>query len=76
MSLIEMALAFVLNHPALTAAIIGPRAIDPLESRFPAADVSWTTGCLSASTKPSPSLNVNPADAGRHPALEPAAQRR
>jgi len=65
MSLIEMAIAFVLDHPALTAAIIGPRAIDPLESQLPAADVSWTTGCFERidETVP-PGLNVNPADAG------------
>src|SRR5213079_1111759 len=30
-SLIHMALAFVVNHPAVTSAIIGPRKMDPLE---------------------------------------------
>jgi hypothetical protein len=39
MSLIELAIAFVLNHPAVTAAIIGPRTMEQLESQLPAADV-------------------------------------
>src|SRR3954463_2091813 len=32
LSLIHMALAFVINHPAVTAAIIGPRTFEQLES--------------------------------------------
>ena len=31
-SLIHMALAFVIRHPAVTAAIIGPRTMEQLES--------------------------------------------
>src|SRR4051794_13474772 len=31
MSLIQMALAFVINHPAVTSAIIGPRTMEQLE---------------------------------------------
>ncbi|HYB22878.1 MAG TPA: aldo/keto reductase, partial [Solirubrobacteraceae bacterium] len=38
MSLIEMALAFVTNHPAVTAAIIGPRTLEQLESQLPALE--------------------------------------
>jgi aryl-alcohol dehydrogenase-like predicted oxidoreductase len=34
MTLIEMALAFVLNHPAVTAPIIGPRTMEQLESQL------------------------------------------
>ena len=37
-TLIEMALAFVIEHPAVTAAIIGPRTMEHLESQLPAAD--------------------------------------
>ncbi len=40
MTLIEMALAFVLRHPAVTAAIIGPRTMEQLESQLTAADVT------------------------------------
>jgi aryl-alcohol dehydrogenase-like predicted oxidoreductase len=39
LSLIELAIAFVLNHPAVTAAIIGPRTMEQLQSQLPAADV-------------------------------------
>ena len=35
--LIEIAIAFVINHPAVTAAIIGPRTMEQLESQLPAA---------------------------------------
>ena len=39
LTLIDMALAFVLEHPAVTAAIIGPRTMEQLESQLGAADV-------------------------------------
>src|ERR671923_170050 len=39
MSLIHLALAFVINHPAVTAAIIGPRTLEHLESQIGGADV-------------------------------------
>lgn len=32
-SLVEMAVAFVVNHPAVTSAIIGPRTMNQLESQ-------------------------------------------
>ena len=38
-TLIELALAFVLRHPAVTAAIIGPRTMEQLEDQLGAADV-------------------------------------
>jgi aryl-alcohol dehydrogenase-like predicted oxidoreductase len=38
-SLIELAIAFVLRHPGVTSAIIGPRTMDHLESQLSAADV-------------------------------------
>ena len=39
MTLIQMALAFVISHPAVTAAIIGPRTMEHLESQLAAVDV-------------------------------------
>lgn len=33
--LIELAIAFVVNHPAVTSAIIGPRAMEQLDSQLP-----------------------------------------
>ncbi len=50
-SLIDMALAFVIRHPAVTAAIIGPRTIEQLESQLGATDVSSTPRCSIASTR-------------------------
>ena len=37
--MIELAIAFVVNHPAVTSAIIRPRTMEQLESQLPAADV-------------------------------------
>jgi aryl-alcohol dehydrogenase-like predicted oxidoreductase len=78
MTLIEMALAFVINHPAVTAAIIGPRTMEQLESQLPAADVTLSTDVLDRIDEIiPPGTNLNPADAGwQNPALAPAARRR
>src|SRR5579859_56478 len=45
-TLIEMALAFVIRHPAVTAAIIGPRTMEHLESQLPAAEVKLSDEVL------------------------------
>ena len=78
MSLIELAIAFVLNHPAVTAPIIGPRTMEHLESQLPAADVVLDEALLDRIDElVPPGTNLNPADAGwANPALEPAARRR
>src|SRR3954467_5290167 len=39
LTMIELALAFVINHPGVTSAIIGPRTMEQLDSQLPAADV-------------------------------------
>ena len=54
MTLIELAIAFVINHPAVTAAIIGPRTMEQLESQLPAADVTLTATSSTGSTSSSP----------------------
>jgi aryl-alcohol dehydrogenase-like predicted oxidoreductase len=46
MSLVHMALAFVLQHPGVTAPIIGPRTMEQLESQLGAVDVTLTTDVL------------------------------
>ncbi|HMD52601.1 MAG TPA: aldo/keto reductase, partial [Solirubrobacteraceae bacterium] len=46
MSLIEMALSFVTAHPAVTAAIIGPRTIEQLDSQLPALERSLSDELL------------------------------
>jgi aryl-alcohol dehydrogenase-like predicted oxidoreductase len=78
MSLIEMAIAFVLNYPAVTAAIIGPRTMEQLESQLPAADVVLDAALLDRIDEiVPPGTNINPADGGwANPALQPAARRR
>jgi aryl-alcohol dehydrogenase-like predicted oxidoreductase len=78
MTLIEMAIAFVIRHPAVTAAIIGPRTMEQLESQLTAADVDLSDEVLDRIDEiVKPGVNVNPADGGwGNPALEPAARRR
>jgi aryl-alcohol dehydrogenase-like predicted oxidoreductase len=78
MSLIDMALAFVIRHPAVTAAIIGPRTLEQLESQLGAADVVLDAALLDRIDEiVAPGTTVNPTDAGwTNPALEPAARRR
>jgi aryl-alcohol dehydrogenase-like predicted oxidoreductase len=77
-SLIDMALAFVLNHPAVTAAIIGPRTIEQLESQLGAADVQLDDALLDRIDQiVAPGTTVNPTDAGwTNRALAPEARRR
>jgi len=78
MSLIDMALAFVIRHPAVTAAIIGPPTMEQLESQLGAADVQLDDALLNRIDEiVAPGTNVNPTDAGwTNPALAPAARRR
>jgi aryl-alcohol dehydrogenase-like predicted oxidoreductase len=78
MTLIELALAFVIRHPAVTAAIIGPRTMDHLESQLSALDVRLANNVLDRIDEiVPPGVDVNPADVGYdNPALRPAARRR
>jgi aryl-alcohol dehydrogenase-like predicted oxidoreductase len=77
-TLIEMALAFVIRHPAVTASIIGPRTIEQLESQLSAAEVELSDETLDRIDEiVPPGVNLNPADGGwPNPALESAARRR
>lgn len=77
-SLIHMALAFVIRHPAITAAIIGPRTIEQLESQLGAADVQLDAALLDRIDEiVAPGTTINPTDAGwTNPALSAAARRR
>ena len=78
LTLIQLALAFVLNHPAITAPIIGPRTLEHLESQLAAADVVLDAAVLDRIDEINPpGTNINPADDGwSNPALEPGARRR
>jgi aryl-alcohol dehydrogenase-like predicted oxidoreductase len=77
-TLIEMAIAFVIRHPAVTAAIIGPRTMEHLESQLTAAEVHLSDDVLDRIDEiVSPGTNVNPADTGwDNPELGAAARRR
>ncbi|XVV17712.1 aldo/keto reductase [Actinoplanes sp. CA-131856] len=78
LTLIELAIAFVLRHPAITAPIIGPRTIEHLESQLAAADVVLTADVLDRIDEiVPPGLTLNPADnSWLNPLLEPTARRR
>jgi aryl-alcohol dehydrogenase-like predicted oxidoreductase len=77
-SLVHMALAFVIRHPAMTAAIIGPRTMEQLESQLGAAEVQLDDALLDRIDEiVPPATTINPTDAGwTNPALEPSARRR
>jgi aryl-alcohol dehydrogenase-like predicted oxidoreductase len=63
LSLIELAIAFVVNHPAVTSAIIGPRTMEQLDSQLPAADVTLDALVLDRIDEiVRPGVNLNPAD--------------
>jgi aryl-alcohol dehydrogenase-like predicted oxidoreductase len=67
-SLIEMAIAFVARHPAVTAPIIGPRTMEQLESQLPALETSLSTELLDRIDEVvPPGVNVNPNDRGWDP---------
>ncbi len=68
LSLVHLAIAFVINHPAVTSAIIGPRTMEHLESQLGAADVVLTPDVLDRIDEITfPGTNWNPHDAGYHP---------
>jgi aryl-alcohol dehydrogenase-like predicted oxidoreductase len=77
MTLIEMALAFVIAHPAVTAAIIGPRTMEQLESQLTAVDVELTDELLDRIDEiVPPGSTFTRADAGYTPPALASAQRR
>ncbi len=78
LSLIELAIAFVVNHPAVTSAIVGPRTIEQLESQLPAAAVALDDAVLDRIDEiVKPGVVINPADTSYgEVALQRAARRR
>ncbi|WOQ18746.1 aldo/keto reductase [Raineyella sp. W15-4] len=77
-TLIELAIAFVLNHPGVTAAIVGPRTMEHLQSYLPAADITLSAEVLDRIDRlVAPGVTINPDDNsyGAHE-LQPAARRR
>jgi aryl-alcohol dehydrogenase-like predicted oxidoreductase len=79
LSLVHLAVAFVLHHPAVSAAIIGPRTMEQLESQLGAADVKLGTDILDAiDAIVPPGTNLNAPDAGWLPPalVDPSLRRR
>src|SRR4051812_35652398 len=63
LSMIELAIAFVVNHPGVTSAIIGPRTMEQLDSQLPAADVVLDAATLDRIDEiVKPGVTINPAD--------------
>ena len=78
MTLIDLAIAFVINHPAVTSAIIGPRTMEQLESQLTGADVSLPADVLDRIDQiVAPGVTINPDDNSYgETELAPAARRR
>ncbi|MFF7716118.1 aldo/keto reductase [Streptomyces sp. NPDC007988] len=79
LTLVHLALAFVLEHPAVTSAIIGPRTFEQLEAQLGADAVRLSEDVLDRIDKiVPPGTNLSSRDAGYiPPALsEPGPRRR
>jgi aryl-alcohol dehydrogenase-like predicted oxidoreductase len=77
-SLIHLALGFVLKHPAVSSAIIGPRTLEQLESQLGAEKIDLPADVLDRIDEiVPPGTTINEADRGyAPPALTEAARRR
>jgi aryl-alcohol dehydrogenase-like predicted oxidoreductase len=62
-SMVDLSLAFVLNHPAVTSPIIGPRTMEQLETQLGAPDVRLSPDVLDRIDEiVPPGVNLDPAD--------------
>jgi len=62
-TLIDLAIAFAINHPGVTSAIIGPRTMDQLESQLTGADIVLTAELLDRIDElVAPGVTINPDD--------------
>jgi aryl-alcohol dehydrogenase-like predicted oxidoreductase len=80
LSLIQMAIAFVVRHPAVTSAIVGPRTMEHLDAYLAADGVGLPDDLLDRiDAIVAPGVTVNVADNGWATstlALDPASRRR
>jgi len=79
LSIIDLALGFVLEHPAITSPIIGPRTMEHLESQLTALEVRLSTDVLDRIDEiVAPGTDLNDTDIGWVPAAiaEPGLRRR
>jgi aryl-alcohol dehydrogenase-like predicted oxidoreductase len=76
-SLTHLAMAFVLEHPAVTSAIIGPRTMEQLTDVLDGADVRLSDDVVdNIDELVPPGTNVNVADSCWHPNSLRRSQRR
>ncbi len=76
-TLIEMAIAFVLEHPEISSAIIGPRTMEQLESQLGAPDIRLDPAVLDRIDElVPPGTNLNAIDGGWAPRALSTAQLR
>jgi aryl-alcohol dehydrogenase-like predicted oxidoreductase len=69
LSLIELALGFALEHPAVTSPIIGPRTMDHLQSQLPALELRLADDVLDRIDEiVAPGADLNDTDVGWVPA--------
>lgn len=78
LTLIQLMIALVLRHPTISAAIIGPRSMEHLESQLAAADVVLSDDVLDRIDEiVPPGLTINSSENGWiSPSLRPEARRR
>jgi aryl-alcohol dehydrogenase-like predicted oxidoreductase len=78
MSLIHLALGFVVSHPAVTSAILGPRTMEHLDSQLGAPEALSSDLLDRIDEIVPPGVNLNPADASYVPSAltDPALRRR
>ena len=78
LTLVQLAIAFVTRHPAVTAAIVGPRTMDHLESYLAADGIELSSDLLDRIDEiVPPGHTVNVADnMWRTPSLDVASRRR
>ena len=68
LSLVDLAVGFVLAHPQVTCPIIGPRTMEQLETLLPAADVHLSPELLDRIDElVPPGTNLNVSDGGWDP---------
>jgi aryl-alcohol dehydrogenase-like predicted oxidoreductase len=79
LSLPQLAIAFVLQHPAVTSVIVGPRSAEHLDSALGADDIRLTSDLLDAIDEVvAPGVTLNRADEGYVPLAlaDPGLRRR
>jgi aryl-alcohol dehydrogenase-like predicted oxidoreductase len=77
LTLIQMAVAFVIGHPAVTAAIIGPRSLEHLDDYLAAADVRLDDSTLDRIDEiVTPGTDFSWSDVWAPPSIADASRRR